>query len=165
MENRFSTVERVAQSFPGLFSDPRENTRANCAAFTWAVCDALAHEHPAEQWGLLTKDSGENGYTWLNGLRTSVDNICIPNGERVDIIGSAGDPEKLASISWNVIPPDKWRPNNVWIAHTAAHAGGGSAPIPPPSEDALTKAFRQIDENNRFLRQVAGIWNLPFPGA
>lgn len=166
--NRKAVVDAVAaQDFPWLFSSSQYNTHENCAKFLVAVCDKLAQQFPLEKWGLLTKNSGENGYTWPNGKRTSHDAICLPNGERIDIVGAAGDTNLKPSTSWNVIPPEHWRPHNVWMDYREVVMDNPNPnpnpPNPNPPEDILTKAARQVDENNRFLRQVAGIWNLPFP--
>lgn len=158
--NRLNIVETIAGEFPELFRQAQLNTHENCAMFLWRVCNRLAEEFPLERWGLLTKNHGENGFTWPNNIRTSHDAICLPNGERIDIVGSAGDTTKIASPRWGVVPPEHWRPHNVWIDYLEVMMGGNR---PPPVDEGLAKALRQVDENNRFLRKVADIWDIPFP--
>ena len=102
------------------------NTHAADAEFLQRVC--AEPEMKAEKVGLLSKSEGENGFTFpfpaysitdKNGqkvpARTSHDVIAWPNGERVDIIQSAGAAPVPGGPSWQVIPPENWRPSNVYV--------------------------------------------------
>jgi hypothetical protein len=103
-------VDRVNKNFPWLLS---WNTHEACGEFLQRVC--AEPECKAERVGLLSKSEGENGYTFPNGIRTSHDVIAWPNGERVDIIQSAGGHPAPGGPAWGVIPPDQWRSNNVYV--------------------------------------------------
>jgi hypothetical protein len=103
-------VDRINQAFPWLL---QYNAHASCGEFLQRVCNEP--ECTAERVGLLHKDAGENGYTFPNGERTSHDVIAWPNGERVDIIQSAGGHPAPGGPAWGVIPPDQWRPANVYV--------------------------------------------------
>jgi hypothetical protein len=116
------------------------NTYQSCAEFCRHVCEELAKQHPADQWGMLSKTAGElGGWTWPNGQRTSHDVICIPAGDRIDILANASanepgpQPKGPASVIWLVIPRNHWRPENVWIPYTAV---GGTPPPPDPDKPA-----------------------------
>jgi hypothetical protein len=103
-------VDRINAAFPWLL---QWNTHAACGEFLQRVCHEP--ECTAERVGLLHKDAGENGYTFPNGERTSHDVIAWPNGERVDVIQSAGGHPAPGGPAWGVIPPDQWRPSNVYV--------------------------------------------------
>ena len=114
--NHKEVVNRVNSEFPHLL---KWNSHSSCAEFLQRVVNQP--ELKAESWGLLSKDPGENGFTWPNGQRTSHDAIALPNGERVDIIESAGAHPQSGGPAWGVIPEYdedgnlQWRPNNVWV--------------------------------------------------
>ncbi len=108
--NFSSVVARVNTAQPHLL---RANTHAACGEFLQRVC--AEPEPRAERVGLLSKSPAENGYTFPNGTRTSHDVICWPNGERVDIISSAGAAPAPGGPTWQVIPPSDWRPTNRWV--------------------------------------------------
>lgn len=103
-------VDRINNAFPWLL---QWNDHKACGEFLQRV--ANEPECKAERVGLLSKDPGENGYTFPNGIRTSHDVIAWPNGERVDIIQSAGGHPAPGGPAWGVIPPDQWRPANKWV--------------------------------------------------
>jgi hypothetical protein len=109
-------VERVNTAYPWLLS---YNTHAACGEFLQRFC--LEPEAKAERIGLLSKSEAENGYLFPNGQKCSHDAIAWPNGERCDIINSAGGHPAAGGPAWQPIPeylPDgtlNWRPNNVYV--------------------------------------------------
>jgi hypothetical protein len=103
-------VDRINNAYPWLL---QWNTHEACGEFLQRVCNEP--ECKAERVGLLSKDPGENGYEFPNGIRTSHDVIALPNGERTDIVQSAGGHPAPGGPAWGVIPPDQWRPHNVWV--------------------------------------------------
>lgn len=139
MNNRKTLLELVAQNHQHIFVEKVDtggkkiypgNTHENCARLLYDFCDAASRQFPLEKFGLLTKNSGENGYTWPSGKRTSHDSIAIPNGERADLIGSAGDINHRPTLEWQPKPPNEWREHNVWIEHTKVV---GQVIEPPPT--------------------------------
>jgi hypothetical protein len=133
-------VQKVDATHPQLL---RTNTHATDAEFLYRCCQAL--NAPGETWGLLSKsggaNDGENGYLWPNGVKTSHDAICKQQtGERVDIIGGAGDGNP-ASPSWGEVPRHEWRASNVYVPLSAVPAPGatdpGKPPPPPPPPPTL----------------------------
>ena len=98
-------VDRINAAFPWLL---QWNAHSSNGEFLQRV--AAEPECRAERVGLLSKSAGEAGYTFPNGQRTSHDVLAWPNGERVDIIQSAGGHPQPGGPAWGVIPPDQWRP-------------------------------------------------------
>ena len=163
MRDHSSTFLQVAQHPPHnkIFQKVGNfwphNTHENCANLLYDFCEEMKKQFPLGRYGLLTKDDGENGYTWpVSLIRTSHDVVAIPNGERVDCIGSAGDITLQPSVNspWNPIPHDEWRPHNVWIEHTLVKEENEEVPEPPPSQsfppyeamggDTAANAFGQV---------------------
>lgn len=136
-------AQQVGNQRPDLL---RTNTFASCAEFCRLVALAINAAMPGTQAGLLSKSEGEQGYTWPNGVRTSHDVVAFPDGRRADILGNASDGEianggkgGAASVIWDDIPPNKWRPSNVWtpvesVGGTTTGGGttGGGTVTPPP---------------------------------
>lgn len=121
-------VDRVNREHPQLL---RANTPASCGEFIQRV--ANEPECKAERVGLLSKSANENGYTFPNNKRCALDVIAWPNGERVDIIQSAGGSPAPGGPTWQVIPPDQWRPSNVWVdidGWPIYDSGAGDIPAP-----------------------------------
>lgn len=154
MNNYKKTLELVAERHSHIFTPSIDeggkkfwpgNTHENCARLLWDFCEEMSKLQPLDRIGLLTKNPGENGYTWSNGIRTSHDVIAIPNGERTDIIGAAGDITEQPTITWQPRTPDQWRPHNVWIAHTSVKNIGKTPELPPsvriPYDEAKSVEF------------------------
>jgi len=108
--NYVGVVESVNQAFPHLL---KHNTAAACGEFLQRLVAAL----PAgERWGLLSKNEGENGVTFPNGVRTSFDYVAVPQGDRCDVITSAaGHPDFVGGPCWVPAAEHEWRPSNTWI--------------------------------------------------
>lgn len=126
--NLSAVVQRVHQAHPELL---QANTHASCGEFLQRVC--AEPECKAERVGLLSKSPTENGYTYPNGIRGAVDVIAWPNGERCDIIQSAAGSPAPGGPTWQVIPPEHWRPSNVWIDISSwpIYNSGVGPPLPP----------------------------------
>jgi len=103
-------VDRVNQAKPYLL---QYNSVPACGEYLQWVC--AEPEMKAERVGLLSKSAGEAGYTYPNQQRCSHDVLAWPNGERVDIIQSAGGHPAPAGPAWTVIQPAFWRPSNVYV--------------------------------------------------
>lgn len=140
-------IEDEAENHPILFGDNNApytgNTHENCAQFLFDVSERARTELPHLEVGLLSKEDGENGYTWPNGIRTSHDAIAIPNGERFDAIGSAGSTADKPTPTFKVIPPHEWRAHNVWVEHTDVEG----MPKPPEPEEPDQEVNPYPDEN------------------
>jgi len=109
--NHLKIVEQVNTAYPHLL---KSNTHAACGEFLQRLVAAL----PAgERWGLLSKSGSENGVTFPNGVKTSVDYVAVPQGDRVDVImASAGAAEGyVGSPCWVPAHESEWRPSNTWI--------------------------------------------------
>lgn len=105
-----AVVARVNRAYPQLL---QTNTPASCGEFIQRV--AGEPECVAERVGLLSKSPAETGYTFPNGVRCALDVIAWPDGRRTDIIQSSGAVTTPGGPSWQVIPPEQWRPSNVWV--------------------------------------------------
>ena len=66
--NHAQIVRDVAAAHPELLTP---NTSASCAEFLQWVIAALPRNEP---WGYVSKSSGENGYTFPNGVRVAIGN-------------------------------------------------------------------------------------------
>ena len=145
----------ISQHFP-MFKEKEFNTHENCARFLWAVCNRATLELPELKLGLLTKNPGENGYTWPNKVRTSHDAVAIPNGERFDLIGSAGDTTIRPSVTWKVVPKEEWRPHNVWIPHTKVASESGM-PTTPQEPEMPSNPVKKLDYERDFGGDARGV--------
>jgi len=114
--NHIDVVKRVDAAYPHLLI---HNTKSACGEFLQRV--VAEPEMRAEHWGLLTKpnpgdDNNPQGYTFPNGIKCSYDYVALPNGERVDIIGSGGGyPDFQGGPSWAPAAEHEWRPSDVYI--------------------------------------------------
>ena len=134
-------VKNVNTAFPHLL---KANTHASCGEFLQRVVAAL----PAgERWGLLSKDDGENGVTYPNGVRCSVDVVAMPDGSRVDVIQSAAAPPRQAvrrgktSNGTNAAGEPQWRPHNVYVDVSGWPIYDSGTPADAGSAAACTLAY------------------------
>ena len=131
--NLSGVVDRINRDYPHLL---QTNTHAADGEFLQRVC--REPESVAERLGLLSKDPGENGYTFPNGQRCSHDVVCFPNGERVDVIQSAGAAPTPGGATWIVIPEydgagnPQWRPHNVYVDQSG---WPGASTVEPMRDD------------------------------
>jgi hypothetical protein len=142
--DRWHIVKATSNTYPYLLTI---NTYASCFEFVQRVLEAMP---PSEEWGHLSKDWGEAGYTY-NGVRVSHDVIVHKgSGAQVDIIVAAAarsDPDPKvhqdAKAGWEEIPRHYYRPHNVWVAPIPVP--GGTKPDPKPDPSPPPPATCQYD--------------------
>lgn len=133
LPNRSDVVTRVHQQFPQLL---QANTHEKDVEFLQRVIEAMP-----EEWGHLSKESGENGFTFTTGKRVSHDAICHKASDRlVDVIGGAGSGSP-ASPTWNPIDPALRRPHNVFVSLSAVPRLPDG---PPPDVPAWEVKHQQL---------------------
>jgi hypothetical protein len=130
--NHAQIVRDVAAAHPELLT---RNTRASCAEFLQRVIAALPRNEP---WGYVSKSSGENGYTFSNGVRVAIDVIAYRDPyTQIDVLVNAAanddnDPATSGSTSpdWRPIDPRLYRPGNVWVDPAIVPPLGTPGPSP-----------------------------------
>jgi hypothetical protein len=158
--NRLAIAEQTNREHPRLL---RWNTPAACAEYLQRTRAAMP---PADRFGFLTKSDGEAGYTLPNGHRIALDVLALPDGNRIDIISGSNNHPLPAGPSWQVIPPEHWRPSNVYIDGSAwpifdSGTPGGAQPAKPlvcgmgafPLLRALAEWGDEMQTNARFIRE------------
>ncbi len=124
----FDVVQAVAAEYPQLLEI---NTYESCGELVQRVLMALAED---PEWGHVAKTAGESQYTPPGFEPRDVDGHLITGFSQdaifhraayrqVDIIANSSansDPDRSihgpATITWQVIEPEFYRPNNPWMA-------------------------------------------------
>ena len=100
--------------------------RGPCGAF--AITGRVAWRLRGDGWGLIHKESSQNGCVALGG-KYGVDAIMQRSGRTIDLLINSETENRPA---WQELPPEKWASPGAWRVPFEMETGVQRPPVPAP---------------------------------